>query len=51
MGNVKGAATHYQQALALARQLGDKEAERELRDKMARTGKATGTDAKPARKR
>ena len=36
MGNTKGAVTHYQQALTVVRQLGDKEAEKQLQDAMAR---------------
>lgn len=51
MGNTKGAVAHYQQALTVVRQLGDKDAEKQLRDAMARLGKQSGSDSKPRRKR
>jgi tetratricopeptide (TPR) repeat protein len=51
MGNTKEAVAHYQQALTVVRQLGDKDAEQQLRDAMAGVGKPPGRDAKPARKR
>ena len=52
MGNTKGAVAHYQQALTVVRQLGDKEAEKQLRDALARWDKPSGSkDSKPPRKR
>jgi len=52
MGNTKGAVTHYRQALTVVRQLGDKDAEKQLQDAMARVEKQPGRrDSKPPRKR
>jgi len=51
MGDAKRALTHYQQALKLVQQLGDKEAEKQVRDAMQRLGKQPGAEGKPARKR
>jgi uncharacterized protein (DUF305 family) len=51
MGDPKGALAHYQQALKIAQQVGDKEAEQQVRDAMQRVGKAAGPESKPARKR
>jgi tetratricopeptide (TPR) repeat protein len=51
MGHLKQAAAQYQQALTVVRQLGNKEAEKQLRDSMARVGKQSGTAPKPGRKR
>jgi tetratricopeptide (TPR) repeat protein len=52
MGNPQGAVAHYREALTVVRQLGDKEAEQQIRDAMARFEKASGTkDTKPSRKR
>jgi tetratricopeptide (TPR) repeat protein len=52
MGNTKGAVAHYQQALTLVRQLGDKEAEKQIRGALARFDKPSDSkDSKPPRKR
>jgi tetratricopeptide (TPR) repeat protein len=52
MGNAKGAVTHYQQALTVVRQLGDKDAEKQIREALARFDKPPGSrDSKPPRKR
>jgi tetratricopeptide (TPR) repeat protein len=52
MGNPKAAVAHYQQALTIVRQLGDKEAEKQIRDALARVDKQSGSKGpKPARKR
>jgi tetratricopeptide (TPR) repeat protein len=51
MGNTKGAVAHYQQALKVVRQIGDKDAEKQLRDAMAQLGKPAESDPKPRRKR
>jgi tetratricopeptide (TPR) repeat protein len=51
MGNTKQAVAHYQQALGVVRQLGDKDAEKQLRDAMAQVSKPAGSDSKPAAKK
>ena len=54
-GNAKGAVVHYQQALTVVRQLGDTEAENQIRDALARYDKPASSkdtkDSKPPRKR
>jgi tetratricopeptide (TPR) repeat protein len=50
MGNAKAATSHYQQALKITQQMGNKEAEKQVRDQLQRLRKPTGSESKTTAK-